>query len=139
MGIDYGGDVEELVEVGGYGDLGGGGGGGCGGEEDELGRGTVGEVLADEEECEGNEDEEEDDLEGGSGVIGNGGGVGFHAGSIRESKRIVSMRLNLMQCACDAANNCATGTEELKHSTDAEVKRQCSFLFFVTKLLLNKK
>lgn len=119
MVVDYGGDIEELVEVGGYGDLGGRGGGG---EENEPGRGTVGEVLADEEECEGDEEEEEEDLEGGSGVIGNGGGVGFHDGSIRESKRIVSVRLNWMQCACDAANNCATVTEELKQSTHAEVK-----------------
>lgn len=84
VGVDYGGDVEESFEVRGYGDPGGGGGGG--GEEDELGGGAVGEVLADEEECDGDEDEEDDDLECGSGEIGNGGGVGFHDGWIRELK-----------------------------------------------------
>lgn len=66
LGFDQGGDVKELVEVGGYGDLGGGGsgdGGGGGGEEDQLLGGAVGEVLADEEEREGHEEEEERDLE----------------------------------------------------------------------------
>lgn len=79
LGFDQGVDVEELVEVGGYGDLGGrgGGGGGGGGEEDELLGGAVGEVFAHEKESD--EEEEESHLE----EIGIAGDGGLHGGSIR--------------------------------------------------------
>lgn len=74
VAIDKGRDVEDFVEIGGWGDL-----IRCcgGGEEDEL-RVPIGPVLAEVEDGDGEEDESggsEDD--GGSEKIGIGGG--FHA------------------------------------------------------------
>lgn len=80
--VDYGGDVEEFVEIGGNGDL---IGCCCGGEENELLLRAIGQVFTEVEESDG------DGEERGGFDEWIGGGGWFHGGSMGSKNGGVNM------------------------------------------------